>query len=194
MSPRLGRIGVGMAAAACAAMLASLVLPAPRPWLVWNASASAPLGAYRILGKAPIAVGNLVAITPPPALAALMARRQYLPLGVPMIKRVAALGGARVCRRGDTVLVDGKVIAHAAARDRLGRTLPVWAGCRRLRVDEVFVVNAPMASFDSRYFGPLRQSDVLGRAVPLLTRDTPSAALRWHRAGADRPASHRTKG
>src|SRR3546814_13292574 len=68
--------------------------------LLWNASQSAPAGLYRIdPGAAPV-VGDWVAIAPPADLAAYMARRNYLPRGVPLLKRVAALPGARVCRSG----------------------------------------------------------------------------------------------
>ncbi|PZQ20169.1 MAG: conjugal transfer protein, partial [Sphingopyxis macrogoltabida] len=34
-------------------------------------------------------------------------------------------------------------------------------------------------SLDGRYFGPLRASAVLGRAIPILTRQTPDAPLTW---------------
>ena len=34
-------------------------------------------------------------------------------------------------------------------------------------------------SMDGRYFGPLPASTVLGRAIPILTRDTPDAPLTW---------------
>src|SRR3546814_9338462 len=60
---------------------------APAPRLLWNASQSAPAGLYRIdPGAAPV-VGDWVAIAPPADLAAYMARRNYLPRGVPLLKR-----------------------------------------------------------------------------------------------------------
>ncbi|MBR3191351.1 S26 family signal peptidase, partial [Bosea sp. (in: a-proteobacteria)] len=91
---------------------------APAPRLLWNASQSAPVGLYRIdPGAAPM-VGDWVAIEPPAELAAYMARRKYLPRGVPLIKRVAALPGARLCRSGVFVTVDGRAVARALARDR----------------------------------------------------------------------------
>ncbi len=194
MSARIGRVAVAVAASACTVLIASLILPAPRPLVVWNASASAPLGAYRIRAGVSIAVGDHVAIAPPAQLAAYLAQRRYLPMGVPLIKRVAALGGARVCRRGGMVSVDGRAVARAAMRDRAGRALPVWSGCRRLQAGEIFVVNAAPASFDSRYFGPLRRSDLLGRADPLLTRDAPSAPLRWRGLRSEPAVPPQTKG
>lgn len=194
MSARIGRVAVGMAASACAVLTASLILPPPRPWIVWNASASAPLGAYRIRGDVPIVVGDYAAIAPSAPLGAYLAKRRYLPMGLPLIKRVAALGGARVCRRGGVVSVDGKAMAHAAMRDRAGRALPVWSGCRRLHADEIFVLNAAPASFDSRYFGPLHRRDLLGRADPLLTRGAPLAPLRWRGLRSEPAVPLQTKG
>jgi type IV secretory pathway protease TraF len=105
-------------AAAAVTLLGLSAWFAPAPRLLWNASQSAPIGLYRIdAGDAPV-VGDLVAISPPADLAAYMARRNYLPRGVPLLKRVAALPGARVCRSGVFVTVDGRAVARALARDR----------------------------------------------------------------------------
>ena len=158
---------------------------APAPRLLWNASQSAPVGLYRIdPGAAPM-VGDWVAIEPPAELAAYMARRKYLPRGVPLLKRVAALPGARVCRSGVFVTVDGRAVAHALARDRAGRPLPVWLGCRIVRPREIFLINAAPDSLDGRYFGPLPTTGLLGTAHPILTRDAPGTPLRWRPSGRD---------
>lgn len=152
---------------------------APAPRLLWNASASAPIGLYGIERGAAPRVGDLVAIRPPALLGAYLAARNYLPLGVPLLKRVAALPGARVCRSGVFVTVDGQAVARALARDRLGRPLPVWLGCRIVGPHELFLVNAAPDSLDGRYFGPLPARGLLGTARPILTRDAADAPLRW---------------
>ncbi|WP_409581484.1 S26 family signal peptidase [Sphingopyxis sp. SE2] len=158
---------------------------APAPRLLWNASHSAPVGLYRIdPGAAPV-VGDWVAIAPPTDLADYMARRNYLPRGVPLLKRVAALPGARVCRSGVFVTVDGRAVARALARDRAGRPLPAWLGCRIVQPREIFLINAARDSLDGRYFGPLPTSGLLGTAHPILTRDAPGAPLRWRPSGRD---------
>lgn len=95
-----------------------------------------------------------------------MAERGYLPLRVPMLKHVAATAGQRVCRTGLVVSIDGKRVAEARPRDRLGRLLPVWRGCRTLAAGEVFLLNpASAVSFDGRYFGPVPARGI----VPVLT-------------------------
>ena len=88
--------------------------------------------------------------------------------GVRVFVSMNALAGQTVCRRGDIVSVDGKILALAQDRDRLGRPLPVWQGCHRLGPNEVFLMNpACPDSLDGRYFGPLPVSTVIGRATPL---------------------------
>jgi conjugative transfer signal peptidase TraF len=154
----------------------------PAPRLLWNASASAPIGLYRIDADAAPQIGDLVAIEPPPALAGFLAARGYLPRGVPLLKRVAALPGALVCRSGSFVTVDGAGAARALARDRANRPLPVWTGCRTVGRGEIFLLNAAPDSLDGRYFGPLPSAGLIGAAHPLLTRSTVSAPLRWRSA------------
>jgi len=44
-----------------------------------------------------------------------------LPIGVPMLKRVAALPGQTVCRDGRMITVDGTDLAETLDRDRRGR-------------------------------------------------------------------------
>lgn len=151
----------------------------PAPRFLWNASASAPTGLYRVDVGAPPRLGDLVAIAPPPALGTFLAQRGYLPHGVPLLKRVAGLPGALVCRSGVFVTVNGVAVARALARDRANRPLPVWTGCRIVDRDELFLVNAARDSLDGRYFGPLSAAGLLGAAHPILTRAHPTAALRW---------------
>lgn len=152
----------------------------PLPRVIWNASASAPLGLYRIEPDRDPPVGALVAVTPPAPLARWLAERGYLGERVPLLKHVAAKPGQLVCRVGAVVSVDAQPVVVARQRDGRGRLLPVWQGCRTLRAGELLMLNPDHAdSMDGRYFGPLPASTVLGRAVPILTRDTPNAPLAW---------------
>ena len=117
-----------------------------------------------------LTVTELVAVQPPDLLAAFLDLNGYLPIGVPMLKRVLALPGQTVCRNGLTIAVDGIDVGEAHERDGRGRPLPAWHGCRVIADGDVFVMNWQSAdSLDSRYFGPLPASAVIGRAVPVWT-------------------------
>ncbi len=162
-----------------AATLATLTVPVSR-YAVWNATASVPTGFYAIRGKASLHVGERIAIEPPPELRRLLAERHYLPTGVPLLKRIAAVRGQRVCRFAHGITIDGQFVGAARARDRLGRPLPAWFGCQTLRTGELFVMNpAAPDSFDSRYFGVLRMTDVIGRATPIWTNEAGNGDHEW---------------
>jgi len=151
--------------------------------LIWNASASAPIGLYLIRPADTLAVSDLVVVTSPAALARFLDARGYLPTGVPLVKRIAALPGQHVCRHGARIMIDGAVVATARTRDRLGRPLPNWQGCRRIAVGNVFLLNRHPDSLDGRYFGPLPAHSIVGQAVPLLTEANGDGRYEWHAPG-----------
>ena len=151
-----------------AAILLLSTLEKTTPHYIWNASKSVPIGLYRVQPATRLTVTELVAVQPPDLLAVFLDLNGYLPIGVPMLKRVLALSGQTVCRNGLTIAVDGVHVGEANERDGRGRPLPVWYGCRVIADGDVFVMNWQSAnSFDGRYFGPLPASAVIGRAVPV---------------------------
>jgi conjugative transfer signal peptidase TraF len=140
----------------------------PMPRLLWNASASVPIGLYAIHLAGKLTAGELLVVRPPAPLAQFMSARGYLNLGVPLIKHVAALPGQIVCRSERMITVDGVVKAQALDRDARSRKLPAWQGCRAVQTGEVFLMNASVPdSFDGRYFGPVPDSTIIGSATPL---------------------------
>jgi len=158
----LSGLGVGLAIAS------SLV--EPRPILVWNATASAPRGLYCIAPPTGLQAGDLVLVRPDPGSASVYAERGYLPLGLPLLKRVGALRGMRVCERAGDLTIEGRHIASALPIDGRGRPMASWSGCRTLSDGEFFALNADVpTSLDGRYFGPSRLSSVIGRAIPVWT-------------------------
>lgn len=133
--------------------LAAVAARTPALALV-NESPSLPRGLYLRDPGATVAL-------PQPA-----AGRAYLgALGMPpevmLIKRVAAVRGDLVCRRGNEITAAGRTV-QTRDRDRRGAALPQWRGCRRLGPGELFLLGDTPGSFDSRYFGPVRSGDVEG--------------------------------
>lgn len=155
------------------------LMPMPKK-LIWNASASAPIGLYAIAQADALDVPDLVAVMPPGPLATFLAARGYLPEGVPLMKRVLGLPGQRVCRAGRTITVDGVEMGEALERDRMGRVLPVWRGCCVVASGQLFLMNSGVRdSFDGRYFGPLPIATVVGRAIPLWTDEDGDGRFVW---------------
>ena len=162
-----------LSATLCAGTLTTVVFDvAPR--VIWNTSASVPVGLYVVLPTSSPQLGDLALIDPPGDLARFLDGRGYLPLGIPMLKRVAALPDQMVCRTGEVIQIEGMAVAKTRAEDSEGRTMPSWSGCSRLRQDEAFLLNAGAPdSLDGRYFGLLPVSALRGRAVAVWTRAKP---------------------
>ena len=135
----------------------------PRQIVIWNASKSVPIGWYLVENRAPkIHEIAVVKLEDWPQLYA--AERGYLPENVWLLKPVMALFPSMVCRFGNYIFIDGKLVANAKKFDRQLRILPRWKGCLVLKSDELFVIAGPKNSFDSRYFGPIKLNQVTGVA------------------------------
>jgi len=174
------RCGILLATALTSAGVLYPVLAAAPVTFVWNASASVPIGLYLIDGGEPFPAGDLVAVDPPWPLAMFLAERGYLPNGVPLLKRILAVTGQIVCRDKLTISVDGREVGFAFERDRAGRDLPVWQGCRRIPVGAVFLMNRQVRdSLDGRYFGLVLTDRIIGRAVPLWTDEQGDGRFQW---------------
>ncbi|MGJ4948689.1 S26 family signal peptidase [Bradyrhizobium sp. HKCCYLS20291] len=144
----------------------------PQPRLIWNASESVPIGLYAVQPVRDWYVTELVVVRPQQQLAVLLAAGGYLPVGVPMLKRILALPGQTVCRRELAISVDDVEVGAAQQTDRRGYPLPDWQGCRIVGDEQIFLMNWQSdVSLDGRYFGLTAMSDVIGRAVPVWTRE-----------------------
>lgn len=150
--------------------IASLALPvaAGSAQFVWNATASAPAGLYRI-ERAHWQIGDRVAMLPADMLAADLDVRGVLPRGKLLIKRVVAGRGDVVCRRDGEVSVKGVIVAQAKSNDSKRVPLPSWQGCTILNDQQVFLLGDTPGSYDGRYFGVTQASEIVGRADLLLT-------------------------
>ena len=153
---------------------ASFVQPLPR--LIYNPSDSVPVGWYRVDPSSnrtdslprPLSVGSIVLVPLPAEAATLAAQRGYLPTRVPLLKRVGAVAPQHVCIVAGQVRIDGVPSAAVLPADRWSRPLPSWQQCRHLESGELFLLSVTNpASFDSRYFGPVSASAVIGVARPV---------------------------
>ncbi|MVA27071.1 S26 family signal peptidase (plasmid) [Agrobacterium vitis] len=174
------RLGYVMATCLTAmGAVAAAAIPTPIK-LIWNSTASAPVGFYTVEPVDATEVPELVAVLPPEPFASFMVERGYVGRGVPLLKRVLGVPGQRVCRTGRTITVDAIEMGEALERDRMGRDLPVWQGCRVIAEGQLFLMNGQVRdSLDGRYFGTLPASAVIGRAIPLYTDDDGNGRFVW---------------
>lgn len=165
-----GRLKMLTATCVAAVGLFATIVLQPLPLYIWNASASVPIGLYRLRPVERFHVTELVAVQPPERLAIFLDLNGYLATGVPMLKRVLALPGQTVCRTGLVVSVDDIAMGAARHCDRRGRPLPKWQGCHVVGEGELFLMNWQSSdSLDGRYFGFMPASAVIGRALPVWT-------------------------
>lgn len=167
---RRRRMGLAALIGCATVPLAASIPWKPPTFLVWNSSASAPIGLYRLRSGALVRRGDMVVAWTPEPSRALAARRHYLPANVPLVKRVAAIAGDRVCATGRAVLINGRRVALRHDHDPAGRPMPAWSGCVRLGHGDYFLLMQSPLSFDGRYFGLTRRNQILGRAELLWTR------------------------
>lgn len=157
-------------------LLAALIVGGWMAGLRLNVTPSYPLGLWRIVPlHRDVAVGDVVFICPPQSADFNLARRRgYLRSGLcpgwfsPLIKTVVAVSGQRV-EVATAVTIDGTPLAQSDVRrtDAEGRPLPVYPG-GIVPPGQAFLHSDFAGSYDSRYFGPIPTTGVLGLAQPLL--------------------------
>lgn len=134
-----------------------------------NTTPSVPRGLYVRNYGAPAERGAIVAFRQPTAAQAYLGAVLGFPHDAPLLKLVAAGPGDRACREAMGVRVGG-ALRPVMANDRRGAALPQWRECRVLADDEIFALGGLGASsFDSRYFGPVREAEILGVYRPVAT-------------------------
>jgi type IV secretory pathway protease TraF len=138
----------------------------PVPLLIWNASESVPIGWYFVEKRRPV-IGEIAVIKPVDWVQIYVSSRGYLPQSVWLLKPIFAANPSIICRFGAYVFVDGKRVAKAKIVDKMHRHLPVWKGCKALTSTQYFILGRHRDSFDSRYFGPIEQRQIVGTAFPL---------------------------
>lgn len=143
---------------------AALFDPADR--LIWNRTASAPIGLYW-LKNAPYIYGQWGILSADSADAQWAQTNGFVGPAWPLLKRVSGVAGDEICRCGKDVYVNGERSAEAHLADAGGRELPVWQGCMILGESEIFLLNVHPDSLDGRYFGVTSINDMDGVAVRL---------------------------
>lgn len=142
------------------------------PRLVVNTTGSEPRGIYWVSQATPRSIrrSTLVTITVPKAFRDLIATRQWIRPGVPLLKNIGALAGDQICVSEGTLSINGRVVAPVLSRDSLGRPLPQLHGCQRLAPGYFLPLSTYIPnSFDGRYMGQQPLALIQGVAHSLWT-------------------------
>lgn len=136
-----------------------------RDWILYNATPSVPRGWY-VRTQDRIEAGAMVTVRAGDVAPSYAASRDFADRGDRFIKRVVAIAGTRVCADAETVVVGPETFPRARY-DSNGRELPTWEGCQVLEDGDVFLLGDTPDSFDSRYFGVVRENQIEGVWKPL---------------------------
>jgi type IV secretory pathway protease TraF len=155
---RLWPLAVGIAA-----LGAVLAARSAGPLATWNHTPSLPEGLYvRSILEQP-AVGRIVAFPAPAAALDYARRRGGSGDPVLFLKPLAAGPGDHVCTVSGDLAINGQRLAPVLAAGPDGVPLPRWDGCRDLVPGEWFAYAPRLPnSFDGRYYGPVREADMVG--------------------------------
>ena len=162
----VGLLGSGVAAGIC---LFGNWLPTKLGCCL-NITPSEPVGFYRRIDGKPVRDALVLFKQPQNRRASVL--RLYLPINLPLIKRVAAVPNDVVQIDRSGVRVNGVYWPDSVplSHDREGRLLTAYPfGAYRVALSELWVMSNNPRGLDSRYFGPVPLSNVISRLVPVAT-------------------------
>lgn len=138
---------------------------------VINKSYSMPVGVYIIDNDTNYSVGDIVAIIPPKNIKELMLNRGYLSKSDDyLIKKIAGMEGDVYKNVNDLAYINDKYIGNVYKVDSKKRPMPNYLGEHVIQNGYFLAIadNRPN-SFDSRYFGLLKITDIKYKLQPLIT-------------------------
>lgn len=141
--------------------------------LTINTTTSLPRGLYRLRPERQAVRGDVVDFAVPASVVASIPGSARFLSRFHLLKRLVAAPGDDVCLDGETVVVDGRLVARLAKVDSLGRALPrAFVFCGAVPDGFGVVATPGSTSLDSRFFGPISLAG-LTVAEPIWTRSSP---------------------
>ena len=141
-----------------------------KPKVIFNFTPSIPLGIYMVKDKKSFVTGDVLVFAPPENVEKivhdrkwLVAKRGYL------LKPIVAVPGDSVCIENSHFYVNNLDFGEVKSQDKEGRWLPDYHFCGTVKPGTFFVGVRAGNSFDSRYFGPIKTTQILGVAKNILT-------------------------
>ncbi len=136
------------------------------PELAINFTESVPRGIYRLSPVTKIERGMYVALKPPDIALWIASGRPWFRADRIFIKEVAGLAGDIICTVNDRLTINGLDRGPVFETDRQGAPLPHFHGCYSVSPDELYLLGPNSVwTFDSRYFGAVKHSEIDRKAV-----------------------------
>ena len=134
-----------------------------------NLTPSMPKGFYLLKNNKLINKNDIVVFRLPSNIIHKLGHRHWLDYKTPLLKPVTAITGDRVCTTGRRLTINGKNSGKIFNSDYLNNPLPRRHGCIVISSNKLFLVsNYNRNSFDSRYFGAIKRSQIIATASPIL--------------------------
>lgn len=141
-----------------------------KPKVIFNFTPSIPLGIYMVTDKKSFVTGDVLVFAPPENVKTIVHNRKWLAAkrGY-LLKPIVAVPGDFVCIENSHFYVNNFDFGEVKDQDREGRELPDYHFCGTVKSGTFFVGVQARNSFDSRYFGPIKTTQILGVAKNFLT-------------------------
>lgn len=116
----------------------------------------------------PIIRNEILVFTPPAKGMKYLEQHKWLHKDTWVMKEAFGIPGDNVCLKNNTVFINSHPIAKTLTTYKPGHLLPKLSLCRKLGFNEYMMMSTHIKrSFDSRYFGPVKRSEIYGRAIKL---------------------------
>jgi conjugative transfer signal peptidase TraF len=158
-------IGLSIVVLLAVAVLAVRTLP-----YYLNLSDSEPRGIYQLRPfDGHLIPGELIIMEVPVQARPYVYGRGWLPKDGLLLKNVGAVPGDQVMISIDGIMINQKYTGPVFTRDSQGKPLPEIRGSFRVPPGSFLpLATAVPNSFDGRYFGPVPQRLIVGKAKPVL--------------------------
>lgn len=136
-----------------------------QPKVIFNFTPSIPLGVYLVTDNQSFAKGDVLVFAPPESVETIVQNRKWLvkKRGY-LLKPIVAVSGDFVCIENNHFYVNNSDFGEVKSHDKEGRDLPDYHFCGTVSTGTFFVGVQKSDSFDSRYFGPIKDTQIIGVA------------------------------
>jgi len=133
--------------------------------LTYQVTASMPKGFYFIKPGKYFRRKDIVLFKPPKKFLHFLLQKKWLPKNGLMLKYVVGIPGDYVCQNKKWIYINNHKFAPIYQEYKPGKKLPNNHFCGKLKKHQYLLMSTKVKdSFDGRYFGPVNDDRIIGRA------------------------------